>query len=109
MTESSTNSIQNHTHYVVALEIFEKIDVSCFHETIPKEEIQNSIVDKLSFHPTESSTDSIRNQTHSLVGLEFCEKFDVSCFHAATPKEVIRTSNVYELSIESIILNGSNS
>ena len=39
MIESSTNSIRNHTHSTTALEIFEKIDVSCFHATIPEEEI----------------------------------------------------------------------
>ena len=36
MTESSTNSIQNHTHSVVALEIFEKIDVPFFHTAIKR-------------------------------------------------------------------------
>ena len=109
ITKSSTNSIQNQTHFVATLEIFEKFDVSCFHGDTSEKNIQNSIVEKLSFHPTESSTNSIRNQTHFAVALYFFEKFDVSCFHAATPEEEIRTSTIEELSTKSLTLIGLNS
>ena len=109
MTESPTNSIQNHTHSIVAFKKFEKIDVSCFHVATTEEDILTSIVEELSYQPTKSSTDPIRNQTHFVVALKFFEKIDVSCFHIATPDEEIQTSTVEELSTNSLTLIGSNS
>ena len=78
MTKSSTNSIRNQTHYVAALKIFEKFNVSCFHAATPNENIQTSTVEELSIESLTliGSNSEIQGLSIMLVSdlMIFCEK-----------------------------------